>query len=288
MQNIYTEEFKDSGVYEIRNKVDGKKYIGSTTMSFTKRIEHHRCLLKSNTHKNAHLQRAWNKYGEDNFEFNILEVVDKCCTLEVEQVYLDKCEDCYNINPLASGTPNMSKETIEKRTATFTKTTNKGIEYYFKVKNGEISIEEVPEKYIKIVNYRLRTIPWNKGKNFTEVDYSYLKGVPKTVTEKSLQARKDNSERAREKCPNIFVYDLEGNFLREFRSAPDIEDWSQTQENNFPITSRFKKERMGVALNKLLAVCIIKAVNNKVPYKGLFFLKEQDKIEEIIEKLKNT
>lgn len=285
MQNIYTEEFKQTGVYEIKNKINNKRYIGSTIMSFTKRLEHHRCLLRNGTHKNTHLQRAWNKYGEDNFEFNILEVVDKCCTLEIEQDYLDACEDCYNINPLASGTPNMSKETVEKRTKTFTKTNRIGIEYYFKVKSGEISIEDVPEKYIKIVKYRLNTTPWNKGKDATEVDYSHLKGVSKTITEKSLQARKNNSEKARDKYPNIFVYDSEGKFLKEFRSAPDIEEWSVTEENNFPIISRFKKERMGVPLNKLLAVCIIKAINHKKSYKGLYFLKEEDNVKEIIENL---
>jgi group I intron endonuclease len=287
MENIYTEEFKQTGVYEIRNKVNNKRYIGSTIMSFTKRLEHHRCLLRNGTHKNTYLQRAWNKYGEDNFEFNILEVVATCCTLEVEQTYLDKCEDCYNINPLASGTPNLSKETVEKRTATFTKTNREAIEYYFKIKNGEIDIEDVPEKYLKIVRYRLSAVPWNKGKDSTEVDYSHLKGIPKTITEKSLQARKNNSEKARDKYPNIFVYDLQGNFLKEFRSAPDIEEWSNTKDNNFPIISRFKKERMGISLKTLLAVCVIKAVNHKTSYKGLYFLKKEDNIEEIIENLKN-
>src|SRR5690606_3822672 len=181
MNNIYTEEFRRMGVYEIRNKIDGKKYIGSTTMTFTKRLEHHLCLLRRGTHKNRHLQNAWNKYGEENFECNIIEVVDECCTLEAEQKYLDECEDCYNINPIASGTPNLSREVVEQRTKTFTATTRKGLEYYFKVKEGELDIDAVPEKYKKIVEYRLRQVPWNKGKTAEYIDYSFLKGVPKTV-----------------------------------------------------------------------------------------------------------
>jgi hypothetical protein len=150
------------------------------------------------------------------------------------------------------------------------------------VRDGEISIDEVPKKYLKIVNYRLNAVPWNKGKTHTEVDYSHLKGVPKKITEKVLKARKDNSEKARNNYPNIFVYDLEGNFLKEFRSAPDIEEWSTTDENTLPIVSRFKKERMGVPLRKLLSVCITKAVNNKTPYKGLYFLKKEDNINDVI------
>jgi group I intron endonuclease len=269
VQNIYTEEFKQMGVYEIKNKVNGKRYIGSTIMSFSKRLEHHRCLLKNGTHKNAYLQNAWNKYGEDNFEFNIIEVVDPCCTLEVEQTYLDDCEDCYNINPLASGTPNMSKETIEKRTKTFTETNREATNYYFKVKNGEINREDVPKKYIKIVDYRLNTIPWNKGKNSTEIDYSFLKGVPKTVTEKSLLKNKSDSEKSREKSPNVFVYDLNMNFMGEWRSSKDLEEFSLTEENNLPIV-------LGKVGNRrphkyLCSGNIMKVFDTDKTYKGLYF-----------------
>ena len=269
MQNIYTEEFKQTGVYEIRNKFNNKRYIGSTIMSFTKRLEHHRCLLRNGTHKNTHLQRAWNKYGEDNFVFNILEVVDKCCTLEVEQQYLDACEDCYNINPLASGTPNMSKETVEKRTKTFTKTIREGIDYYFKVKNGEISLGDVPEKYIKIVKDRLSFVPWNKGKNSTETDYSHLKGVPKTITEKLLLKNKSDSEKSREKSPNVFVYDLAMNFLGEWRSSKDLEEFSLTEDNSLPIV-------LGKVGNRrphkyLCSGNIMKVFNTDKTYKGLYF-----------------
>lgn len=269
MQNIYTEEFKQTGVYEIKNKINNKRYIGSTIMSFTKRLEHHRCLLRNGTHKNTYLQRAWNKYGENNFEFNILEVVDKCCTLEVEQQYLDACEDCYNINPLASGTPNMSKETVEKRTKTFTKTIREGIDYYFKVKNGEISLNDVPEKYIKIVKDRLSSVPWNKGKDSTEVDYSHLKGVPKTITEKLLLKNKSDSEKSRERSPNVFVYDLTMNFLGEWRSSKDLEDFSLTEENNLPIV-------LGKVGNRrphkyLCSGNIMKVFDTDKTYKGLYF-----------------
>lgn len=212
MQNIYLEEFKQSGVYEIRNKINDKRYIGSTTMTFTKRLEHHRCLLKNGTHKNIHLQRAWDKYGEDNFDFNILEVVDICCTLEVEQTYIDECEDCYNINPLASGTPNMSRETIDKRSKSFTLFIKEAMTYYYKVKKGDIYITDVPEKFHKTINARLDFKAWNKGKDSTEVNYSYLR-VPKTITESVRESQKNNSTRLRENSPNIFVYDISLNFL---------------------------------------------------------------------------
>lgn len=61
------------GIYGIRNNVNENIYIGKTGMSFGDRWDSHRALLRGNKHFNQHLQRAWNKYGEENFEFIIIE-----------------------------------------------------------------------------------------------------------------------------------------------------------------------------------------------------------------------
>ena len=78
------------GVYMILNKVNNKFYIGSTHVSFKSRFQSHKSDLRSKRHCNAHLQRAYDKYGEKNFSFLILEVVkDYEKILEREQDYLD-------------------------------------------------------------------------------------------------------------------------------------------------------------------------------------------------------
>lgn len=59
-------------VYKILNLQNGKFYIGSTK-NFEKRCKEHKTQLKGNYHCNIKLQRAWNKYGENNFNFIILE-----------------------------------------------------------------------------------------------------------------------------------------------------------------------------------------------------------------------
>lgn len=67
---------KAPGVYHIRNLVDGKVYIGSSTRCAKARISEHRYSLLHGRHPNRHLQGAWNKWGHDNFIFEIIEAVD--------------------------------------------------------------------------------------------------------------------------------------------------------------------------------------------------------------------
>lgn len=73
------------GIYAIVNTLNNKKYIGSTC-NLRKRYRQHFNLLKNNAHINIHLQRAFNKYGYDKFEFWILEqceeVLDTLLMLE--------------------------------------------------------------------------------------------------------------------------------------------------------------------------------------------------------------
>lgn len=54
-------------------------------------------LLRHNRHYNKHLQSAWNKYGEDNFDFIVLEECTKETRFVREQYYLDTTR-CYDEN----------------------------------------------------------------------------------------------------------------------------------------------------------------------------------------------
>lgn len=67
-----------SGIYKITNTITGDCYIGKAKDVFI-RIGQHKSLLRSNKHKYRNgdlsmLQKAWNKYGEDSFEFEIIEI----------------------------------------------------------------------------------------------------------------------------------------------------------------------------------------------------------------------
>jgi len=62
------------GVYEIRCRTNGRIYVGSS-IDVEARWKNHRCKLRVGSHGNIHLQRAWDKHGEEDFEF---EVVEEC------------------------------------------------------------------------------------------------------------------------------------------------------------------------------------------------------------------
>lgn len=80
-----------SGIYLIRNVINNKVYVGSTGKSygFETRWLRHRADLRGNCHQSPHLQNAWNKYGENNFEFMILEQCDDNMLIIREQHWID-------------------------------------------------------------------------------------------------------------------------------------------------------------------------------------------------------
>lgn len=97
-----------SGVYQIVNESNGMIYIGSSKNMHT-RIIQHKSDLRNGRHKNPKLQNAFDKYGESNFRFAIIEYVDNENNLFMrEQHHIDKTNSCdrnigYNLNTFASG-----------------------------------------------------------------------------------------------------------------------------------------------------------------------------------------
>jgi group I intron endonuclease len=257
------------GVYFIVNMVNNRIYVGGTTMTFYKRFLHHYDMLKANKHKNNHLQNAWNLYKEDNFIFVIKEICTKDLVFEKEQVWLSyfiKNKKAYNINSKATGTPNLSKETIEKRTLTFIKTTEQAMLYYRKVKSGDLTIEDVPVKFKKIVKAKLIYVPVTKGKKLS--DTSHLK-VPKTKSESFMKKYKKISEDRIKLLPEVSVYTKDDVFIGKWKNIYELQEWSK--HNQLPVDGVFKKDRMGVSKYFMSVAHTKRAIVKSTTYKGLKF-----------------
>lgn len=81
----------NSGVYCIEHKGTSRKYIGSS-INVQFRITQHFLDLRCGRHANRYLQRAFDKYGEDDFFWYLLEQADENVLLEIEQKWIDeKC-----------------------------------------------------------------------------------------------------------------------------------------------------------------------------------------------------
>lgn len=104
---------KEAVIYQIKNTNNGNKYIGSTNDK-GKRWRYHKWALRNNQHKNEYLQKAWNKYGRDNFEFSVIETVESIDQLiDREQFYMNERNPEYNIKPKADRSE-LAEETKRK------------------------------------------------------------------------------------------------------------------------------------------------------------------------------
>lgn len=90
------------GIYVIKNLKDGRLYYGSSK-NIEKRFEGHNRGLKTQKHHNLFLQRAWNKDGENAFEFSIVEECSVDQLFIVEQRYIDANVGGYNLAPAGGG-----------------------------------------------------------------------------------------------------------------------------------------------------------------------------------------
>jgi group I intron endonuclease len=98
---------KSGGIYRIVNLVNGKVYIGSA-LRFRTRFNEHRWRLRRGRHHSPRLQRAWDKYGEDAFRFEVVEVVGTPDDLIPREQHWIDATNCvsvgYNCSPTAGST----------------------------------------------------------------------------------------------------------------------------------------------------------------------------------------
>lgn len=77
LKEEYSQKQFRMGVFQVRNMVNGKIFVGSS-VNLEAIWNRHKSELKLNGHRNEKLQKEWNEFGEQNFVYEIIsEIVPK-------------------------------------------------------------------------------------------------------------------------------------------------------------------------------------------------------------------
>ena len=235
-------------IYHIKNKVNNKKYIGST-IDYVSRVKHHKSSLKNKKHHCIALQRACNKYGLKNFEFKIIETCEDVFLTELEQSYIDKY-GVYNCCRIAGKPP---KNTVP-------------IDIYDLKINFIGSFESIvsASRLLKVNVCRTGKYPY-----ITKKLIVVKKGSNVDLVKEFIEKRKN-------KAP-IYQYDLNYNLIKKWQDIKDASFFysGKTLNNNILYSIRNKGTAYGFlwAFNKS-----VKRVDNRKKGIKILVFKDGKKI----------
>jgi group I intron endonuclease len=101
-------------IYQLSSLSTGKKYIGSTA-DFLRRRKDHAWKLRGNRHPNSHLQRIYNKHGEEDLFFRIVEECAADALHERENDWIAKTQPELNLAPVAGSLLGFKRSEETKR-----------------------------------------------------------------------------------------------------------------------------------------------------------------------------
>lgn len=215
MENLDTKYKGVAGIYIFKSSVKGKVYIGSTCNLY-KRINNHIKNLRKNTHHTNHFQNHFNKYGENVFSIEILEIVNKTegfrkNLFDLEQVYLDKhLDSCLNSHHKV--------QYLEENFEAYKLHSQKMKKWWEEDKSTKI---KVPLENLK--KARLGSdLRWKKIKN-KEIAYTNpRKGCTTSLETKSKQSLSAIKRgRHTSSVKKVFQYSSNGDFIKEWESGID-------------------------------------------------------------------
>jgi group I intron endonuclease len=181
------------GLYAIVNKLNHRAYVGSS-VDIDRRMKEHKTHLSKNKHHCAHLQRSWNKYGKDSFEFRQIGSAESHQEArELEQAFLECFIDVlYNSKTTAIG-----------------------------FGSGEHSPAKRPDWHMKTVMQRLtpeeRKARYGKAKGITRPSEPYISGAQKRLSDPEYTKKLSEACKGKRKvvtCPHCGLSGGGGNMYR--------------------------------------------------------------------------
>lgn len=192
-------------VYSISNLYNNKLYVGSS-VNFKYRKWCHINALKNNKHHSPILQNSWNKYGEYQFQFDIIEIVNnKNNLIEREQFWIDFLNPEFNCSPTA-GSPLGVKHTIKAR-----KNMSKAH------KGKKLSPKSILKRSLKQSGKN----HWNYGCNMSDETKRKISESLKLFNKNNNRKKYNHTEETKNKLSKkfmipIYQYDLNYNFIKEW------------------------------------------------------------------------
>ena len=267
IQSQNLENLKLKGIYRILNTKNNKCYVGSTWKSFQSRLTQHLSKLNCKKHHCHHLQSAWDKYGEDIFQFEILEVIDnKDILLDREKYFIEKFDSYlngYNENPDPNFSPMYNENSKIKSSET-----HKKIWEDLRNSMTEEEFEQYKKEYAEYRGKHKEVIPWNKGVKMTEEQTKNMKkpkinGISKAMKE----VHKKNSQLAKDRADYVLVYDSNKKWINTFWCNSDLVEYSKSEFNDLPMKLRNNGTRT------LDPSKIANHIKDGKAYKGLYFVR---------------
>lgn len=209
----------NSGIYTIENVITKKLYVGYT-QNFKERFNNHIRTLNRNVHGNEHLQKAWNKYGQFNFSFEILTTCS-IDILESEEHYWCNILDThnskygYNIKPTH---PEKGKLTIHDKLRISNKLKSMAIRPIIMLDLHGNLIKEFPlvsdaASYLNTTPSSIHRVLVGKRDKYKNYIFVY----------KEYYDKNKNYSYKDKRAKSVCQYTLSGEFIKEWKSTMDVE-----------------------------------------------------------------
>jgi group I intron endonuclease len=198
-----------TGIYKITNTINNKSYVGSSVDVYQRGCTYKHLIKRKKLH-NKHLQSSIEKYGYDNFKFELLYKCEKDISIldlhELEQDYINKINPEYNKRTIVDTNQLLShsQQTKDK--------ISKSLKESFK--NGSKIINRIQEHNIKVSLFDLEG---NHIKDFPGLSHcAEFIGVKYPSISFAI-----NSKRKRVK-KYVVLRTEESNLIKDFLNKPKI------------------------------------------------------------------